>query len=214
MKLNQYIEHTLLKPTASPKDIEQLCREAVAHDFYGVCVNGCYVGIAKENVKNSEVKVVAVVGFPLGASAPESKVREAAIAIDHGADEIDMVLNIGFLKSGWTEAVQREIEEVKKAINSKVLKVILEVCYLSDSEIRTACQLAFHAGADFVKTSTGFGSGGATEEAVKIMAEEVGTKMGVKASGGIRDAKTAKKYIELGVSRIGTSSGITIVSEI
>ena len=168
--------------------------------------------LAKEELKGSGVKIATVVGFPLGASSPESKIREAAISIGHGADEIDMVMDIGFLKSQWTDAITKEIEEVKKAIGSKILKVIIETCYLSDEEIKTACQLAKKAGADFVKTSTGFGTGGATEHAVKLMLDEVGDSLKIKASGGIKDAETAKRYIEMGVSRIGTSSGIEIVS--
>lgn len=214
MKLNRFIEHTSLKPTATTDEIKQLCEQAMDYDFYGVCVNGCYVKAASKYLKQNDIKIVSVVGFPLGAASAESKIFEAKTAIEHGADEIDMVMNIGFLKSGKTEAVQKEIENVKNAIGSKTLKVILETCFLSEAEIRTACQLALSAGADFVKTSTGFGTGGATEKAVQIMAEEVGTKMKIKASGGIRDAETAKKYIDLGVSRIGTSSGINIVSEI
>jgi len=214
MNLNPFIEHTLLNSSATEEDILTLCKEAIEHDFFGVCVNGCYVKAASKYLKQNDIKIVSVVGFPLGAASAESKVFEAKTAIEHGADEIDMVMNIGFLKSGKTEAVQKEIENVKNAIGSKTLKVILETCFLSETEIRTACQLALSAGADFVKTSTGFGSGGATEKAVQVMAEEVETKMKIKASGGIRDAETAKKYIDLGVSRIGTSSGINIVSEI
>ena len=212
MELNHYIDHTLLKPTATPEDIIELCNEAKTHNFYSVCVNGCYVSLAKDHLKDSEVKIAAVIGFPLGASTPESKIREAKIAIEHGADEIDMVMNIGFLKGEWYEAVATEIAEIKKAIGSCVLKVILETCYLTDEEIKKACQLSKRANADFVKTSTGFGSGGATEKAVEIMLDEVGDVLKVKASGGIRDAETAKKYIKIGVSRLGTSSGIAIVS--
>lgn len=212
MELSQYIDHTLLKATATADDIIKLCKEAKEHGFYAVCINSCYVPLAKKELKDSDVKIATVVGFPLGASSPESKVREATIAIDHGADEIDMVMNIGFLKNQWNDAVAKEIEEIKKAIGSKVLKVILETCYLSDEEIKIACQLAKKAGADFVKTSTGFGTGGATEHHVKLMMDEVGDTLKVKASGGIKNAETALKYIELGVSRIGTSSGIEIVS--
>lgn len=212
MKLNQYIDHTLLKSTATPDDIVELCNEAKAHNFYSVCVNGCYVPLAEDELKGSDVKIVAVIGFPLGASSPESKVREAKIAIEHGADEIDMVMNIGFLKGEWHGALATEISEVKKAIGSRVLKVILETCYLTDQEIKLACRLAKKGKADYVKTSTGFGSGGATENAVKIMLDEVGDTMKVKASGGIRDIETAKKYIKMGVSRLGTSSGVEIVS--
>ena len=212
MDMNQYIDHTLLKATATDQDIIKLCNEAKEHQFYAICINGCFVPLAKEELKGSEVKIATVIGFPLGASTPESKVREATISVDNGADEIDMVMNIGFLKSQWPKAVTKEIEEIKKAIGSKVLKVIIETCYLTDDEIKTACQLAEKGGADYVKTSTGFGTGGATEHAVKLMIDEVGDSLKIKASGGIKNAETAKKYIKMGVSRIGTSSGIEIVS--
>ncbi len=212
MEFNKYIDHTLLSPSATPADIEQLCFEAKKYKFYAVCVNGCYVPLAKSKLKGSDVKLAAVVGFPLGASSPEAKVREAEIAVEHGADEIDMVMNAGFLKGDWPNALRQEIEEIKHAIGDKGLKVILEICNLTDDEIRIACWAAKEAGADFVKTSTGFGKGGATEHAVRIIVEEVGDTMEIKASGGIRDAETAKKYIELGVHRIRTSSGIAIVT--
>jgi deoxyribose-phosphate aldolase len=214
MELNQYIDHTLLKSSATPEDIIALCQEAKTYNFYSVCVNGCYVPLAKDNLNDSKVKIVAVIGFPLGASTPESKIREAEIAVEYGADEIDMVINVGFLKGEWYEAVTTEITEVKKAIGSCILKVILETCYLSEEEIRKACKIAIKANADFVKTSTGFGTGGATEKAVEIMREEVGNIIKIKASGGIRDLETANKFIEMGVSRIGTSSGVAIVSDL
>lgn len=212
MALNQYIDHTLLKATATPEAIIKLCEEAKAYRFFAVCVNGCYVSLAAQQLKASEVKIAAVVGFPLGAMSKQAKVCEAEQAIKDGANEIDLVLNVGFLKAGKQAEVQAEIAAVKQAIGNRILKVILETCYLTDAEIRTACQLAEKAGADFVKTSTGFGTGGATEEAVKIMVAEVGYRLKIKASGGIRDTATAKKYIDLGVSRIGTSSGIEIVA--
>ncbi|QAA80512.1 deoxyribose-phosphate aldolase [Aequorivita sp. H23M31] len=212
MALNQNIDHTLLKPTATTEDIDKLCEEAIKYGFYAICIHSSYVPLAKEKLKNSNVKIATVVGFPLGASSPESKIREALIAIDYGADEIDMVMNIGFFKSQWTEAVTKEIEEVKKAIGDKVLKVIIETCYLSDDEIKTACTLVIKGGADYVKTSTGFGSSGATEHDVKIMLDAVGKNLKVKASGGIKDAATAEKYVKMGVSRLGTSSGVEIVS--
>ncbi len=212
MKLNRFIDQTLLKATATSEEITKLCKEAIAHKFYAVCINACYVPLAKQELKNSDVKIATVIGFPLGASSSKSKVEEAAVAINNGADEIDMVLNIGFLKNQWNDLVTNEIEEVKKAIGSKILKVILETCYLTDDEIKIACQLAKKAGADFVKTSTGFGTAGATIHHVKLMADEVGDSLKIKASGGIKNAETALQYIELGVSRIGTSSGIEIVS--
>lgn len=212
MELSQYIDHTLLKATATKEDIIKLCNEAKKYNFYAVCVNSCYVSLASNQLKNSEVKIAAVVGFPLGANSSQAKVYEANQCLKDGADEIDMVLNIGFLKSKRNEDVQEEIAAVKNTVGNKVLKVILETCYLNDEEIRMACQIAKDAGADFLKTSTGFGTAGATEDVVKIMIKEVGNSLKIKASGGIKDTKTAKKYIELGVSRIGTSSGIEILS--
>ena len=212
MELSQYIDHTLLKATATPNDIKKLCKEAKKHNFYAVCVNSCYVSLAADELKNSNVKVAAVVGFPLGASSLQTKVCEAEQCIKDGANEIDMVLNIGFLKSELQKQLQDEIAAVKNSIGSRILKVILETCYLSDDEIIKACQISKQTGADYVKTSTGFGTGGATEHAVKIMVGEVGDTLKIKASGGIKDAATAKKYIAMGVSRIGTSSGIEIVT--
>ncbi|HBC03513.1 MAG: deoxyribose-phosphate aldolase [Aequorivita sp.] len=212
MELSHYIDHTLLKASAIPNEIVKLCNEAKKHNFYAVCVNSCYVSLAANELKNSDVKVASVVGFPLGANNLQAKVCEAEQCIIDGADEIDMVLNIGFLKAELHKQVQEEIAAVKKAIGSQTLKVILETCYLTDNEIQIACQIAKQAGADYVKTSTGFGTGGATENAVKIMVEEVGDSLKIKASGGIKDAATAKKYIEIGVNRIGTSSGIEIVT--
>jgi deoxyribose-phosphate aldolase len=212
MELSHYIDHTLLKASAIPNEIVKLCNEAKKHNFYAVCVNSCYVSLAANELKNSDVKVASVVGFPLGANNLQAKVCEAEQCIIDGADEIDMVLNIGFLKAELHKQVQEEIAAVKKAIDSQTLKVILETCYLTDNEIQIACQIAKRAGADYVKTSTGFGTGGATENAVKIMVEEVGDSLKIKASGGIKDAATAKKYIEIGVNRIGTSSGIEIVT--
>lgn len=213
MELNKYIDHTELKAIATTDDITQLCKEAEEYNFYAVCVNGSYVEIARRALKGTEVKVAAVVGFPLGAMSTPAKAYEAATCCDAGADEIDMVLNIGWLKSGEEEKVLQDISAVKNAIGDHVLKVIIETCYLTDEEKKLACKLALKAGAEYVKTSTGFGTGGATLEDVKLMKEVVGDKAKIKASGGIRDAKTAAKYIEAGVSRIGASAGINIVSE-
>lgn len=210
--LSQYIDHTLLKATATINEIITLCNEAKEYNFYAVCVNSCNVSLVKNQLQDSQIKIAAVVGFPLGANSTESKVFEAIQSIREGADEIDMVINIGYLKSNKHQEIEAEIAKVKKAIENKVLKIILETCYLTNSEIKSACQIAKLAGADFVKTSTGFGSGGATENAVKLMVDEVGDALKIKASGGIKDAKTAKKYIALGASRIGTSSGIEIVT--
>lgn len=212
MQLNKYIDHTLLKATATIDDVKQLCREAKEHDFYAVCVNGCYVELARTELENSDVKVAAVIGFPLGAMSTRSKIEEAKACVEDGADEIDMVINVGLLKSGRYKIVENEIAGIKKAIGNAVLKVIIETCYLSEEEKKLACRAAMNAGADFVKTSTGFGTGGATLEDVKLMKEVVGDKLQIKASGGIKDAETAKEYIDLGVSRIGTSSGIKIVN--
>lgn len=212
MQIQDYIDHTLLKPTAIPSDIEKLCQEAKDYKFQAVCVNGCYTKFAKEQLKNSQVKLAVVVGFPLGAMSTESKVFEAKDSVANGADEIDMVINLGWLKSGKLELVEREISEIKKAIGNKVLKVIIETCYLTQDEKIKACELAVKAGADFVKTSTGFGEGGATLEDVKLMKKVVGNKAKIKASGGIKNRATALKFISLGVSRIGTSSGIAIAS--
>ena len=212
MALAKYIDHTLLKATATPENIKLLCKEAVQNNFFAVCVNGCYVRLAKESVQDSLVNVAAVIGFPLGAMPTEAKVLETQSCIANGADEIDMVINVGMLQSGNHQYVEEEINQIKKATGDKVLKVIIETCYLSTEEKKTACQLAMNAGADFVKTSTGFGTGGATLEDVKLMKSVVGDHLKIKASGGIKDKKTALEYIEIGVSRIGTSSGIEIVS--
>lgn len=213
MRFAQYIDHTLLNPKASPEEIKQLCAEAINYDFFAVCVNGCYVSLARKELQNSSVKIAAVVGFPLGGSSSESKVFEAKTYIEQGADEIDMVLNIGFLKAKMLDEVGNEIRAVKDAVEKNILKVILETCYLTDKEIIAACYLAKEAGADFVKTSTGFGSAGANKRVLQLMFNEVGGALKVKASGGIKDVATAKEYIEMGVSRIGTSSGIRIIEE-
>lgn len=213
MHLNQYIDHTLLKPTATEDDIKALCEEAVRHNFYAVCVNSCYLPLAREILGSSEVKLAAVIGFPLGAMATEAKISEAKYCIKQGADEIDMVLNLGWFKSGRQKQIINEIKSIKSAIHKAVLKVILETCYLSDEEIRTACELCLEGGADMVKTSTGFGPEGATLKAVKIMKDSVGDKAGIKASGGIRNRETALQYIKAGATRIGTSSGVKMMKE-
>lgn len=211
MKINQYVDHTLLKAVATKKDIEKLCNEAKEYEFYSVCVNGANVANAYKQVKDTNVKVAAVIGFPLGAMATDVKVFEAKKAIEDGASEIDMVINVGALKDGNYEYVEKEIAEIKKAIGDNVLKVIIETCYLTDEEKIKACELSVNANADFVKTSTGFGTGGATFEDVELMKKTVGDKTQVKASGGVKDLDTAKKYIELGATRLGTSSGIEII---
>lgn len=213
MELNKFIDHTLLSAIAGRKDIEHLCEEAITHQFYAVCVNSSYVKEAKTFLRDSEVKLAATIGFPLGASSSQAKIEEARQAVADGADEIDMVINVGFLKDGRLAEVEEEIATIKRTIGGNVLKVILETCYLSETEIRTACELSLKAGADFVKTSTGFGSRGASLEDIHIMKDVVKDKMQIKASGGIRDYDTAMQYIQLGVDRIGTSSGIKIISK-
>ncbi|WP_314407424.1 deoxyribose-phosphate aldolase [uncultured Gemella sp.] len=211
MGLNKYIDHTILKATASSSDVQKLCEEAIEHEFYSVCVNGCYVADAKQLLQGTDVKVAAVVGFPLGAMTTAAKVFEAKEAVENGASEIDMVINIAKLKDGEFEFVENEIRQIKEAIGDSVLKVIIETCYLTDEEKVKACELSLAAKADFVKTSTGFGTGGATYEDVKLMKSVVGDNAKVKASGGVRDKETAQKYVDLGAERLGTSSGIEIV---
>ena len=210
MGLNKYIDHTILKATASSTDVQKLCEEAIEHEFYSVCVNGCYVADAKHLLQGTDVKVAAVVGFPLGAMTTASKVFEAKEAIENGASEIDMVINVAKLKDGEFDYVENEIRLIKEAIGDNVLKVIIETCYLTDEEKVKACELSLVAKADFVKTSTGFGTGGATYEDVKLMKSVVGDNAKVKASGGVRDKETAQKYVDLGAERLGTSSGIEI----
>ena len=211
MGLNKYIDHTILKATASSADVQKLCAEAIEHKFYSVCVNGCYVTDAKQLLQGTDVKVAAVVGFPLGAMTTAAKVFEAKEAIENGASEIDMVINVAKLKDGEFDYVENEIRLIKEAIGDNVLKVIIETCYLTDEEKVKACELSLVAKADFVKTSTGFGTDGATYEDVKLMKSVVGDNAKVKASGGVRDKETAQKYVDLGAERLGTSSGIEIV---
>jgi len=210
--LNNYIDHTLLKPTATKRNIIKLCEEALEYSFFSVCVNSCYVAIAKSELRNTNVKVCSVIGFPLGAMSTQAKVDEAKSALKDGADEIDMVINVGLLKSKDFDGVWKDIEAVKSVMPNNILKVILETCYLQEVEIIKASELAIQSGADFIKTSTGFGTGGATIHDVKLMKSVANNEAKIKASGGIKDAKTALEYINLGVERLGTSSGITIVT--
>lgn len=210
--LNQYIDHTLLKATATQKDIINLCNEAINYQFFSVCVNSCYVTLAKEQLKNSQVKVCSVIGFPLGAMSTQAKIAETKQALLDGADEIDMVFNISLFKSNNLEAVSNDIKAVKKCMPDKTLKVILETCYLDANELKIASEIAIQSGADFIKTSTGFGTGGATLDDVKLMIDIASNKAMVKASGGIKDYQTALNYINLGVKRLGTSSGIAILT--
>ena len=213
MSIAKYIDHTLLAPDAAKSAIEKLCKEASEYKFASVCVNSCWVSLAADLLKDSSVKVCTVVGFPLGAMDTVSKAYEAAKAVDNGADEVDMVINIGYLKSGMLDAVLEDIVAVRKATEGKLLKVIIETCLLTDDEKRTACELSEKAGADFVKTSTGFSKGGATLHDVELMKSVVGDRLGVKASGGVRDYATAKAMIDAGATRIGASAGIAIVRE-
>ena len=211
MKINQYIDHTLLKATATKAEIKEICDEAKKYNFYAVCVNGSYVPYVKEELKDSGVNIAAVIGFPLGAMSTKAKVFEAEQAVRDGATVIDMVIQIGKLIDGDYEYVENDIREIKKAIGDNVLKVIIETCYLTDDQKKKACELALNAKADYVKTSTGFGTGGATFEDVKLMKDVVKDNAKVKASGGVKDYETAEKYVELGASRLGTSSGVKII---
>lgn len=211
MKLEKYIDHTLLKPTATEADIRNLCEEAKTYGFYAVCVNSSYIKVAAESIKGTDVKLAGVCGFPLGAMATPLKIEEALYCVNHGADEIDVVMNIGWFKSGKFKEVQEELSRIKSAIGKHILKVIIEAVYLDDGEKKKACEIVVASGADFVKTSTGFGGGGATFEDVALMKEAVADRIRIKASGGIRDRETAYKYIEMGVARLGTSSGVKII---
>ena len=211
MKLNKHIDHTLLKPEATEEQILKLCDEALEYDFYSVCVNSCYVPLAVDKLSGSDVKVAAVAGFPLGAMSTASKVFEAREAVEAGASEIDMVINVGALKEGRYEYVLHEITALVDVC--PCLKVIIETCLLTDEEIVKACELAVEAGADFVKTSTGFSTGGATSEDIALMRDTVGNKAKVKASGGIRTLADAEKFVELGADRLGCSAGVQIMKE-
>ena len=206
MDIAKYIDYTLLKATATPADIEKLCKEALEYGFYSVCVNSGYVPLAAEQLKGSKVKVCTVVGFPLGAMSTQAKLYETSVALSQGAQEIDMVLNVGLFLSGNVAKVLDEIALLKQETGDRVLKVIIETCYLNDDQKRLASQVCVDAGADFVKTSTGFGTGGATLADVQLIREVVGDRAKIKASGGIRDKQTALQYISLGVDRIGASA--------
>ena len=209
----RYVDHTMLKPNATQEEIGKLCDEARQFCFASVCVNTSYVALAAQFLRGSGVKVCTVVGFPLGSTTPTVKAIEARDAMANGADEIDMVINIGALKSGNDAMVYEDIKAVREATRGKILKTILETSLLSNEEKVRACAAAKKAGADFVKTSTGFGGGGATVSDIKLMRGAVGPLMGVKASGGIRDAKTATDMIEAGATRLGTSASVAIVTD-
>lgn len=214
MEYNKYIDHTLLKANATDEAIAKLCDEALKYDFASVCVNPGYVKFCSEKLANSDVKVCTVIGFPLGATSTESKVFETKQAVKDGAKEIDMVINVSRLHENDDEFVLNEIKKIRKACKGLVLKVIIETCLLTDEEKVRACKLSKKAKADFVKTSTGFSTGGATVEDVKLMRKTVGKKMHVKASGGIRDAKTFLAMLKAGADRIGASSGVQIIEEL
>lgn len=212
-EMAKYIDHTLLKPEAPRSAYDKLCDEAIKHGFKSVCVNSSWVAYVSKKLQRTEVLVCAVVGFPLGAMDSRAKAFETRRAIEDGAREIDMVINVGALKSGNLKLVEEDIRAVRRATRgTTVLKVILETCLLSDDEKVLACEIAKKAGADFVKTSTGFGGGGATVEDVALMRRVVGPKMGVKASGGIRDFAKASAMITAGASRIGAGAGVAIVT--
>jgi len=211
-ELASYIDHTLLKPDATRVQLEQLCAEAAEHQFSTVCVNGSRVELAYSLLEDSDVQVCTVVGFPLGAMDADAKRYETEAAVDAGASEIDMVMNVGRFKDGEHEYIVREIRDVVEAADDRVVKVILETCLLTNDEIAQACKLVTQAQAHFVKTSTGFGNAGATLEHVRLMRETVGQFAGVKAAGGVRNANDAQAMIEAGATRIGTSNGVAIVS--
>lgn len=211
MKLNRLIDHTNLKPEASSSDIKKLVDEAVANDFFSVCVNSSFVKLIKDY--NKDAKISAVVGFPLGAMSTSAKAYETKAAIEDGASEIDMVIEIGRLKEGDYDYVIEDIKAVKKACGDNILKVIIETCLLTEEEIVKACKLSVKAGADYVKTSTGFSTGGAKASDVALMRKTVGENIGVKASGGIHTASQALEMVNAGASRIGASKSIEICSE-
>ena len=214
MQLNRYIDHTMLKANATRADIEKLCQEAKQHEFASVCINTCFVPLAAQLLEGSEVKVCCVVGFPLGAMSTPAKAFEAQWAVEHGAQEVDMVLNVGAMISGEEEILLRDIEAVVQAAHPKaIVKVILENCLLNDEQKIRACKLCVQAGAEFVKTSTGFSNGGATVEDVALMKRAVDGRAKVKAAGGIRTRQQALAMIEAGADRIGASAGIAICTE-
>ncbi len=212
MKLNKYIDHTILKPETLQEQVEKILSEAKEYDFASVCVNPTWVSLAAESLKDSDVKVCTVIGFPLGANTSAVKAFETKDAIANGADEIDMVINVGALKAGNDALVLDDIKAVVDASGDKLVKVIIEACLLTDDEKVRACQLSKEAGADYVKTSTGFSTGGATVADVALMRKTVGPDMGVKASGGARSYEDAIAFIEAGASRIGASSGVAIMN--
>jgi len=211
--LARLIDHTLLKSETKIEDIKKLCEEALKYQFYSVCINPCYVKTAKEFLKNSDIKICTVISFPLGASTIKTKIYEATEAIENGADEIDMVMNIGMFKSNRYEYIYEEISSIKKAIEYRILKVIIETSILSEEEKIKASEIIKKSGANFVKTSTGFSQGGVTKEDVLLIRKSVGDNFGIKASGGIKTYQQAVELIKAGATRIGSSSSVKIVEE-
>ena len=211
MKINQYIDHTLLKPESRQDQIDKLIREAKTYNFASVCINPTWVSYAAKALEGTDIKVCTVIGFPLGATTSAVKALETKDAISHGADEVDMVINIGQAKSGHFAFVEEDIRAVVEASGDKLVKVIIETCLLTDKEKIKACQAAVAAGADFVKTSTGFSTAGARLDDVRLMRQTVGPDVGVKAAGGTRSLEDAQAFIEAGATRIGTSAGVTIM---
>ncbi len=212
MNYAKYIDHTYLKAEGTSKNIDKLIAEAIEHGFKTVCVNSSWVKYAKAKLKDTEIGITSVIGFPLGAMTTQAKVFEAKLAVDHGADEIDMVINIGRLKEGQFDYVLNEIKDIKKAIGNHVLKVIIETALLTDDEKIKATEITINSGAEFVKTSTGFSYHGATPEDVKLMKKVVGDKILIKAAGGVKTPADLDEMITIGASRIGTSSGVKLIS--
>ena len=214
MEFQYYFDHTILNPEATEADVLKVCEEAKQYEFASVCVNSCYTALVADALEDTDIDVCTVVGFPLGSMSTKAKVAETEAAIEDGANEIDMVMNIGALKEGQDDFVLYDIQQIKKACGEEVmLKVIIETCLLNDDEKKRACQIAVEAGANYVKTSTGFSKGGATVADVRLMKETVGDDALVKASGGIRDYATAKAMIEAGADRLGTSATVAIMKE-
>ena len=211
MQINKFIDHTILKATATKDDVRKICEEAIQYDFKSVCINPANVAYAKELLEDSDVLVCTVIGFPLGANTKEIKALETLDAIKNGADEIDMVINVGKAKEHDFEYIEEEIKLVVASAAGKTVKVIIETCYLTDEEKVECCKAALNAKATFVKTSTGFGTGGATVQDVRLMRETVKEEMGVKASGGVRSLEDLEAMVEAGASRIGASSGVAIM---
>ena len=211
MQINKFIDHTILKATATKDDVRKICEEAIQYDFKSVCINPANVSYAKELLEDSDVLVCTVIGFPLGANTKEIKALETLDAIKNGADEIDMVINVGKAKEHDFEYIEEEIKLVVASAAGKTVKVIIETCYLTDEEKVECCKAALNAKATFVKTSTGFGTGGATAQDVRLMRETVKEEMGVKASGGVRSLEDLEAMVEAGASRIGASSGVAIM---